>query len=80
METIPLPPEISDEGEGVKQIEADIDYQLLLKRLPEITRKVIELKMAGHNIPDIAKECHISPYGAKSEMRRARKILKNRPL
>jgi len=79
METIPLPPDISDEGEGVKQMESKIDLRIFLEGLSARTKRVLELKLAGYNIPEISKILAISQSTAIRDIEEAKKAIKNPP-
>jgi len=48
--------DLSDEGKQVKEIENNIDRELMIKRLPEKVQKIARLIYEGYNYKEIAEK------------------------
>jgi len=65
----------SDEGLAVRNIEADIDYQILLKQLSNRQLEVLALKLDGFSNPEIAVKLKVSRITIWREMKQIKKFV-----
>ena len=64
----------SDEGSEVSRIEADIDYQLLFKRLSKRQLRMLNLKEQGFSGEEIATKLKLSRRTIQSEIAHIKRL------
>jgi len=57
--------DLSDEGKQVKEIENNIDRELMLKKLPVRVQKIARLIYEGYNYKEIAKKLRLTETNIK---------------
>ena len=68
--------EIGDDGEAVRQIESDIDFEYALKRLTKRQRQIVKLKIEGYNLIEIADILQVKPKYIYNQMSEIKKVVK----
>jgi len=67
--------DISDNGEAVRQIESDIDFEYALKRLTKRQRQIVKLKIEGYNLIEIADILQVKPKYIYNQMSEIKKVI-----
>jgi len=68
--------DISDNGEAVRQIESDIDFEYALKRLTKRQQEIVKLKLEGYNYIEIADILQVKPKYIYNQMSEIKKVVK----
>ena len=68
--------DISDNGEAVRQIEGDIDFEYALKRLTKRQQEIVKLKLKGYNYIEIADRLQVKPKYIYNQMSEIKKVVK----
>jgi len=68
--------DISDNGEAVRQIEGDIDFEYALKRLTKRQQEIVKLKLKGYNYIEIADILQVKPKYIYNQMSEIKKVVK----
>ena len=71
------PIEFSDDGQGVKNIEGGINYQLFAKKLSTRQLRALELKIDGHSLSEIARIMKISEATLWRDFKKMKGLAKN---
>ena len=68
--------DISDNGEAVRQIEGEIDFEYALKRLTKRQQEIVKLKLEGYNYIEIADILQVKPKYIYNQMSEIKKVVK----
>jgi len=68
--------EIGDDGEAVRQIESDIDFEYALKRLTKRQRQIVKLKIEGYNLIEIADILQVKQNYIYNQLKQIKKVIK----
>ena len=68
--------EIGDEGNFVSQIENELNARFLLSKLNEIQQTIIELKISGYKIKEIAEKTGYPARHINYRLEKIRRIIR----